>query len=417
MAVTRFTVVVPTRERCDTLASTLRTLTSQNRDDLTIVVSDNASEDATRDVVEAARDPRIRYVNTGRRVSMASNWEFGLSHVPEGENYVFFCGDDDGLLPHALDDVDAVLRDTGARALSWKKADYTWPSWAQVSWRNVILLPMENRLVRHRSDEALRDAARMWIPYYRLPALYNSFVDARVLHALRRREGRFFWSQIPDAYSGYAALAGMDWFLYSTRPFSLNGGSGHSTGASFGSTSNAKPRERFLAEQDLAPHRLLKPLFGSMVACVMEPLLQANDHALDGRLTLPRPWIVRNIFRELQPRHADIWRKAVDELDAFARERDDRALLATLRAMERLYPNRPTETPQIAPPPYGLTTERVLVVDLAQYGVVNVEQACAWTGQLLGTYKRPAITTYSTTDKVVARAGAWLSRRVPDWTL
>jgi hypothetical protein len=412
-----FTVVVPTRERCDTLGPTLRTLTSQDRDDLTIIVSDNASEDATRDVVEAARDPRVRYVNTGRRVSMTSNWEFGLSHVEDRETYVFFCGDDDGLLPHALDDLAALLADTGARAVSWKKADYTWPSWAQVSWRNVILLPMENRLVRYESADALRDAARMWIPYYRLPALYNSVVDARVLHALRRREGRFFWSQIPDAYSGYAALAGIEWYLYSTRPFSLNGGSGHSTGASFGSTTNAAPRARFLAEQDLPPHPRLKPLFGSMVACVMEPLLQANDHALDGRLTLPRPWIVRNIFRELQPRHADVWAAAVGELTDFARERGDRALLSTIRAMRALYPNRPTEAPPSAPPPYGLTAARTLVVDLAQYGVLDVDAACRWTGNLLGPYRRPAVTRYHARDKVLTRAGEWFTRRVPDWTL
>lgn len=206
-----FTVVVPTRERCDTLGSTLRTLTSQRRDDLTIIVSDNASQDATRDVVEATRDPRVKYVNTGHRVSMTSNWEFGLSHVEDRETYVFYCGDDDGLLPDALDNLAEIITQTGTRAVSWKKADYTWPSWARASWRNLILLPMENRLVRHTRDDALRDVARMWIPYYRLPALYNSVVDARVLHSLRRREGRFFWSQIPDAYSGYAALAEIEW--------------------------------------------------------------------------------------------------------------------------------------------------------------------------------------------------------------
>lgn len=412
-----FTVVVPTRERCDTLGPTLRTLTAQNRDDLTIIVSDNASQDATRDVVEATRDPRVRYVNTGRRVSMTSNWEYGLSHVEDRETYVFYCGDDDGLLPDALDNLAEIIRETGTRAVSWKKADYTWPSWARVSWRNVILLPMENRLVRHTREEALRDVARMWIPYYRLPALYNSVVDARVLHALRRREGRFFWSQIPDAYSGYAALAGIEWYLYSTRPFSLNGGSGHSTGASFGSTSNSTPRARFLAEQDIAPHAKLKPLFGSTVACVMEPLLQANDHALDGRVTLPRPWIVRAIFRELQSSHADVWRGCVDDLTDFAREKGDRALMTTITAMRALYPNRPTVAPLNSPPPYGLTPGRTLVVDLAQYGVFDVDAACRWTGQLLGPYKRPAVTAYHARDKVLTRAGEWLTRRVPDWTL
>ena len=43
----KFTVVIPTRERCDTLRATLRTCVGQDHDDLTILVSDNASTDPT----------------------------------------------------------------------------------------------------------------------------------------------------------------------------------------------------------------------------------------------------------------------------------------------------------------------------------------------------------------------------------
>jgi hypothetical protein len=51
-------------------------------------------------VVASFKDPRIRYVNTGKHLSMSHNWEFALSHVEKG--YVTFVGDDDGLLPGAI---------------------------------------------------------------------------------------------------------------------------------------------------------------------------------------------------------------------------------------------------------------------------------------------------------------------------
>ena len=80
-----FTVVIPTRERCDTLEHTLRTCVMQEYTNLEIIVSDNYSQDHTREVVEYFKDSRIRYINTGKRISMSDNYEFALSHVkPNG---------------------------------------------------------------------------------------------------------------------------------------------------------------------------------------------------------------------------------------------------------------------------------------------------------------------------------------------
>ena len=110
----RFTVVIPTRERCDTLEYSLRTLTEQPYPHLEIIVSDNDSADATRDVVRANGDPRIRYINTGRRLSMSGNWEFALAHVTEG--WVTFLGDDDGLVPNCFERVNEIVDRTGVRA-------------------------------------------------------------------------------------------------------------------------------------------------------------------------------------------------------------------------------------------------------------------------------------------------------------
>ena len=64
------TIIIPTRNRCDTLAGTLKTCVEQNHDSLSIVVSDNCSDDNTRDVVHSFHDERIRYLRTPNRLSM-----------------------------------------------------------------------------------------------------------------------------------------------------------------------------------------------------------------------------------------------------------------------------------------------------------------------------------------------------------
>src|SRR5262249_50277228 len=81
---TKFTVIVPTRERADTLYYCLQTIIRQKYDNLEILVSDNFSHDNTEQVVRNIGDSRIRYVNTGRRLDMSRNFEFALSHVKNG---------------------------------------------------------------------------------------------------------------------------------------------------------------------------------------------------------------------------------------------------------------------------------------------------------------------------------------------
>jgi hypothetical protein len=76
------------------------------------------------EIVQAGRDPRIRYINPGRRLSMSYHWEFALSHVSGG--WVGFIGDD-GLLPDALTNLAAVIAETGVQAIRSSICNYSWP--------------------------------------------------------------------------------------------------------------------------------------------------------------------------------------------------------------------------------------------------------------------------------------------------
>src|SRR5204863_7515060 len=100
--------VIPTRERAETLQYSLRTCVEQGFDDYEIVVCDNCSSPATREVVEACTSPRVRYVRADRPLAMSANWELAVSHA-RGE-YVTVLGDDDGLMPYALRELDALAR-------------------------------------------------------------------------------------------------------------------------------------------------------------------------------------------------------------------------------------------------------------------------------------------------------------------
>ncbi|WP_298199950.1 glycosyltransferase family 2 protein [Desulfosporosinus sp.] len=120
-------VVIPTRTRAETLGATLRSAVEQDFGDYEIIVCDNNSEDNTREVIESLGSNKIRYFNTGKRLSMCDNWEFALSHA-EGE-YIIFIGDDDAIIPGALNKLQTFIQKNPAPAYKWPVRNiYTYPN-------------------------------------------------------------------------------------------------------------------------------------------------------------------------------------------------------------------------------------------------------------------------------------------------
>ena len=59
-----FSIVIPTYNRSELVQGAVRSILDQTFDDYEVVVSDNCSQDYTRDVIEGFQYPRVRYVRT-----------------------------------------------------------------------------------------------------------------------------------------------------------------------------------------------------------------------------------------------------------------------------------------------------------------------------------------------------------------
>jgi glycosyltransferase involved in cell wall biosynthesis len=247
-------VVIPTRERCETLISSIRTCIEQNYDNLEIIISDNASHDDTEGVVRSFTDPRLRYIKTERRLSMTGNFEFALNQARPG--FVCFIGDDDGLMPGAAAKVAEVVRQTGADAISGHAVRYAWP--------NHLIEGARNRLFIHKSDSKIEagnpqaDLASLvtfrpdiLVCYRKLPGIYHGFVSSVVIEKAKR-DGRYFHSITPDVYATLANSLVVRKFLRLHQPLTLEGSSARSNGASASTGIDQTEESRFLAENDLA---------------------------------------------------------------------------------------------------------------------------------------------------------------------
>ncbi|MCI5149347.1 MAG: glycosyltransferase family 2 protein, partial [Candidatus Electrothrix sp. MAN1_4] len=216
-----FTVVIPTRERCDTLEHSLHTCVTQGYDNLEIIVSDNFSQDRTREVVESYNDPRIRYINTGKRVSMTENFEFALSHVkPAG--YVLYIGDDDGLLPNAIRDINAIVNQTGADVFMWDSAEFRWPNEKGMDSSYLIFPSLSSDIIVCDSSSVIQEVLSFKKGFTSLPTLYQrSAISFKLIKKIKELSGKFYHSMTPDVYSGFAIAGSVDNFVFSRRPYTL----------------------------------------------------------------------------------------------------------------------------------------------------------------------------------------------------
>jgi glycosyltransferase involved in cell wall biosynthesis len=120
-------VLLPTRNGGRLLDGCVSSVLEQDCDDLELVVSDNASDDETRDVLAAfSDDPRLKLVRLDEPVPVTENWNVAL-HASSGDNLLLI-GDDDYVLPGACSRIDQLLREHGRPdALSYEAYGFAFP--------------------------------------------------------------------------------------------------------------------------------------------------------------------------------------------------------------------------------------------------------------------------------------------------
>jgi FkbM family methyltransferase len=392
MAGPRLSVLIPTRGRAGTLGATLRTCVAQELGDCEFVVSDNSEADGVRAVLDHFDDARLRYVRTPKLLAMTDSWEFAVAQA-RGE-YVIVIGDDDGLLLHALREIDRILALTGAVVLRWESVCYTWPDvTTQLAGptqlhcvANELLIPLTQvdayHAVQHLDARPMMlDAAHSRISYAQLPMIYASAVHRSLVDQLRARTGRIFRSAYPDVYSAFAFayLAGS--YYSCTAPMGLSGRSPTSNGVADFMLGGQSPVweefRRLNAEAGHDPHPSVPdlPLMPARVADAFQHAREALFPA-DAGLVLDRRSVLLQCLKALGGAEEG------ERIAAASRMRDairDSPLL--LAWFDKSWRTAIPDDSRMALRRYGGT---YLCLDGAEFGVRDVYDVAVLCERLLG---------------------------------
>jgi glycosyltransferase involved in cell wall biosynthesis len=271
----KFTVIIPTRERANTLIHTIKTVIDQKYENLVVLICDNFSQDNTEEIVSTFKDERLKYINTGKRLSMSHNWEFALTKVSEG--YVTIIGDDDGLLPNCFDIVNDLINTFNVEAIISSDVFFSWKDRKEFL-SNSFSIPQNIDFGLKIAHEELRKVLSFEQSYYTLPSLYKGFISVDAIERVKIVSKDFFHSMTPDLYSTLVLSSKIDKYYVSEIPFAINGASAHSGGSSYFKPTKKEgesPAHKFLSEDNIPFDKSLI-LFPSIPIILYEAYLQAK---------------------------------------------------------------------------------------------------------------------------------------------
>ncbi len=240
-------VVIPTRERPETLRSCLAALAHHKSNRIEIVVQDNFSAVETLNVVLAAqkKDPRIRYSRAPFATSQRHNFELGLA-AATGE-YMSIIGDDDGFCLGSLDWLVDHLSVTPADAVRWHLVHYVWPS-LSTDQEGFVRIYTSHYYGgwRHGSAEHIAKATitAKNIGSWDNILIYHGMVSRKLYDRVRAKSGGVFFPYLmPDVYAHNLIAFHCDNLLQVDNPVSIYGTSGHSAGVSWSRSMEDKSNE------------------------------------------------------------------------------------------------------------------------------------------------------------------------------
>jgi glycosyltransferase involved in cell wall biosynthesis len=215
----------------------LSTLVSQTYPHWTCAVFDNASTEPLREVIDAFSDTRISYTRSDQFLPVTDSWNNAID-LARGE-YILLIGDDDGLVPRALETIVEVVR-------VYENPDVIYSALYQFFHPGVAPWEPSGSVSRLRYGFFFSDrsetfrldpkAARLAVAgslEFRRNFTFNMqafFFRRGFLDNLRRSGGKVFQSPFPDYYLANVALGLAQDIVVLPDPVSIAGVSRKSYG-------------------------------------------------------------------------------------------------------------------------------------------------------------------------------------------
>jgi glycosyltransferase involved in cell wall biosynthesis len=246
-------ICVPSRNRQQTFAQTVRDLTANPREDIEFVFADNSDDPGIADGHMAAiRDPRVRYLPSAEQaLPMQDNWE-RVMQAATGD-WIIFVGDDDYVDPDVIDTIAEIARRRPqVDAVGWARMSFKWPEYRPFSGNASVALGNGVHLA-DRQDQ-LR-ALFTWKGASPVPktafSVYHGAVRRTAMERIRDHfSGRYFEHPTVDFDCSAKLLLTARELVYIDRSFSVAGSTASSNSSAVGRFARVREINAGLSRDD-----------------------------------------------------------------------------------------------------------------------------------------------------------------------
>ena len=240
-------IVIPTKNRYETLCPLLIALSSLIKDDIEIVVQDNS--DNNKDFLDFLNQRRlpINYNYCAEWLSVGDNCDRAIMNA--SGKYITFIGDDDSVAPQICD-VARILDKYNVDSCSCNYTLYRWPS-ATINGKKSFEYKVKNKIFdKPKLNELRKKIMRAGIQHKNgMPGVYHGMVKKDVLNQVYNKTGSYFPGPSPDMANSFALSYFAKNHINISIPYVIDGYSKASTGH----LTEAKKHVGKLEEQSFLP--------------------------------------------------------------------------------------------------------------------------------------------------------------------
>jgi glycosyltransferase involved in cell wall biosynthesis len=221
-------ILIPTRNRAQYVTHAIQSALNLDSDAFEIIVSENHGQDNGYEVCKAFRDRRLRVIRPESPLPMHENFELLLKQSTG--QWITFIGDDDAIMPHALDHLNyLVAKYPQAEAIYSARAYYFWHGMHEEYGSACTSFDFGTYEEWQDSKNQLKRTLNGEMDYVQLPQMYSGGFHRRSLvnRVLRSQQGVYFKSVTPDAYAALMACVHTYRYLETAVPMTWVGSSPH----------------------------------------------------------------------------------------------------------------------------------------------------------------------------------------------
>lgn len=199
-------IAIATKDREKYCIQSIQSILSLQNKNIEITLSDNSATTQVKDFVENMQSDQIVYRYDNGPVSSIENFNRAVE-LTTGE-YVMLIGDDDTILPKAIEMAQWAKDNNIDSVCSKDTIVYYWPKALEKYPDGAVIIPkikktLEKINAKNELITLLRSGLQNYL-LYSLPKTYHGLVKREIFEEIKRRTGHFYGGLSPDLYSAVA---------------------------------------------------------------------------------------------------------------------------------------------------------------------------------------------------------------------